>query len=123
MSLFTLTDINSTAADGRSGKPNKDGKYIIEITPNTGIGDNFRVAPDWTEIEFTVRGNFRLTDTSPAKPYVSPRFKIIRAVQVPTITLKDPTWQAEMESGKTITNSPYAVDDFSHLRLAKACSP
>lgn len=46
LSLFTLTDINSTAADGRSAPLDKTGKYLIEITSNTGIGNNFRVVPE-----------------------------------------------------------------------------
>ena len=109
LKLFSLKGINNSQSNSlrtsqaKISDDKKSADFEIEITPNVTQGSNFRIASDWTEIEFTVGASFHPTEISPEKLYLSPRFKIIRQVQVSTITPKDPRWQAETEGVKTIT--------------------
>lgn len=104
---FVIGNLRSTTnKQFAKPKPSSDGKsigYKIEISSNPNFGENFRISRDWAEFIFFVEAKYRKDGDTEDTPYTSPRFTIVRKVQLPTININPPKWQAETINGNTKT--------------------
>jgi len=89
--------VRVVAATKFTSKP----QYRVEIN-DVPHPDDFRLPTKWSEFSFSILGSYKLMaedSTVINSEYESPRFAIVRNIQIPKITISDPVWQAEMESG------------------------
>jgi hypothetical protein len=75
--------------------------YRIEISDNPSEQD-IRLKKNWTELSFYLTATYKKPGDDKETFYQSPNFTIVRNIQLPTIAIGTPKWQAE-NSGNTIT--------------------
>lgn len=76
--------------------------YRIEISDTTSPLD-IRLKKNWTDLGFYLTASYKRPGDDKEIPYESAKFTIVRNIQLPTIAIGSPRWQAESSAGNTIT--------------------
>jgi hypothetical protein len=98
--LRSATEAKTVRASSASNS--KTVIYKIEIS-DTPSEQDIRLSTKWTEFSFFVPAVYRKTGETEDTIYESPKFTIVRNIQLPTLTIGTPVWQAETVAGNTVT--------------------